>query len=79
MDQDLPFLDVYQILSFCFRFLPVDMHMYILACALTLLLWRRRCLAVKIYLVLLVASCLLIAVVVYINDYKTLTLLATPE
>ncbi|XP_026740773.1 O-acyltransferase like protein-like [Trichoplusia ni] len=60
-------------------FLPVDMHMYILACALTLLLWRRRSLAVKIYLVLLVASCLLIAVVVYINDYKTLTLFATPE
>ncbi|CAH0696662.1 unnamed protein product [Spodoptera exigua] len=60
-------------------FLPVNMHMYILACTLTLLLWRRRCFAVRLYLVLFFASCLLNGFVAYMKDYKSMIYLSTPE
>ncbi|CAH1641051.1 unnamed protein product [Spodoptera littoralis] len=60
-------------------FLPVNMHMYILACTFTLLLWRRRCFAVRLYLVLFFASCLLNGFVAYMKDYRSMIYLATPE
>ncbi|KAF9796673.1 hypothetical protein SFRURICE_010644 [Spodoptera frugiperda] len=60
-------------------FLPVNMHMYIVACAFTLVLWRRRCFAVRLYLVLFFVTCLLNGFVAYMKDYRSMIYLATPE
>nr|XP_021196139.2 nose resistant to fluoxetine protein 6 [Helicoverpa armigera] len=60
-------------------FLPVNMHMYILACTMVLLFWRRRCFAVRLYTILLIASCLLTAVIAYMQEYKAMIYLSLPE
>ncbi|KAJ8711170.1 hypothetical protein PYW07_008412 [Mythimna separata] len=60
-------------------FLPVNMHMYIVACTFTLLLWRRRRFAFRLYILLFIASCFMTAAISYVREYKALTYLATPE
>ncbi|KAJ8712825.1 hypothetical protein PYW08_008129 [Mythimna loreyi] len=60
-------------------FLPVNMHMYIVACTFTLLLWRRRSFALRLYTVLFVASCVMTGAISYVRKYKAMTFIATPE
>ncbi|XP_075984055.1 uncharacterized protein LOC142981820 [Anticarsia gemmatalis] len=60
-------------------FLAVDFHLYILACSLTLLLWRQRCRALKLYVVLFFASCIFCGIVAYFKEFKAFIYFAIPE
>ncbi|CAB3245916.1 unnamed protein product [Arctia plantaginis] len=60
-------------------FLAVDMHMYLVACIFTLIMWRHRSKAIKLYTIIFLASCTLTGVVTYIMEYKSMIYLSTPE
>lgn len=62
-----------------FRFLAVDMQLYILGSALTLYLASRRDIALKVLGALFVSSLLLNAGLAYAFDWQALVYFATPE
>lgn len=60
-------------------FLAADMHLYILSSIMTLIMWKRKDKAVRLYTALMFASCLTNAVVTYLNGWKTLNFISNAE
>ncbi|KAJ0173248.1 hypothetical protein K1T71_011424 [Dendrolimus kikuchii] len=60
-------------------FLAADMHIFILACTLVLIMWKNHEKAIRVYTVLMFGTCVVNAVITYMNDWKSVVHITTPE